>query len=129
MRLPRRALGAQQQHARDERERRERRPKPRTPSRTPPPAPEGCALRQRALEDDGEHGRAERAADPLETFSWGVASDSSERSSDAKAAVIAGMNPNPIPVPRTNIANDRNRIEVWSDEPDGSSAARSRSPR
>ena len=38
------------------------------------------------------------------TFSCGVASESSERSSDAKAAAIAGMNAKPMPIPRTSIA-------------------------
>ena len=42
-----------------------------------------------------------------------MASESSERSSDANAAVIAGMNPNPIPVPRKNITIDSHTIEVW----------------
>ena len=46
------------------------------------------------------------------TFSCGVALASSERSSDANAAVIAGRKPKPIPMPRTNIANDSHTIDV-----------------
>ena len=48
------------------------------------------------------------------TFSCGVALESSERSSDANAAVIAGRKPKPIPMPRTNIATDSHAIDVWA---------------
>ena len=48
------------------------------------------------------------------TFSCGVASESSECLSDANAAVMAGMNPKPIPIPRKNMATDSPAIEVWA---------------
>ncbi len=43
------------------------------------------------------------------TLSWGVASESSERSSAAKAAAIAGMKAKPMPMPRTNMATESPR--------------------
>ena len=46
------------------------------------------------------------------TFSCGVACGSSERSSEAKAAAIAGMNAKPIPIPRTSIATDSQATDV-----------------
>ena len=46
------------------------------------------------------------------TFSCGVACESSDRSSDANAAAIAGMNAKPIPMPRTSIATDSQAIDV-----------------
>src|SRR3954454_8507337 len=46
------------------------------------------------------------------TLSCGVACGSSERSSEANAAAIAGMKAKPIPMPRTNIASDSQSIGV-----------------
>ena len=42
-----------------------------------------------------------------------MASASSDLSSAANAAAIAGMKANPMPIPRTNIAIDRYRIDVF----------------
>ena len=45
-------------------------------------------------------------------FSCGVASGSSLRLSEANAAVIAGMNAKPTPMPRTSIATESHVTEV-----------------
>ena len=113
MHRPSLALGAQQHQTGHERERREPR---RGPEATPYAAAWAgsvCAPASARCSTTASTAVPSEPPTRCSTFSCGVASESSDRSSEANAAVIAGMNPNPIPIPRTNITIDSHTIEVW----------------
>ena len=95
---PGRALGAHQDRRPGRWPARPGSPRPRTRCRRRGRAAQRVHAGEGALEHDRQHGGADRAADALQHVSWGVALASSERSSEANAAAIVGMKPNPMPI-------------------------------